>query len=164
MKIVVYCRLPCAVSINTPVSHWKASKLRFQATIMCQCSSLPRTTVLPRLLHTHVIACMLVACDIALIVDLIWLELRCISGSLGLVHKVQQRILRSHHVDSHYCAKNFKSLRQYNAMLKKWLVKADCLIRFMFVSSDDKANVCVACSCAQTHCMLTHSCYYMLAG
>ena len=68
--------------------------------------------------------------------------------------KVQQRTIRSHHVDSHYCANNFKSLRHYGAMLKKWLVKADCLDGAIFVSNDEKAKVCAACCCAHAHCIL----------
>jgi hypothetical protein len=59
------------------------------------------------------------------------------------VHKVQQRTLRSHHIDSHYCAKNFKNMRHYGALIKKWIVKSGSLDGVIFVSSDDKAKVCV---------------------
>ena len=60
---------------------------------------------------------------------------------LGLVHKVQQRTLRSHHEDSHYCAKNFKNLRHYAMLLKQKLVEAGSDVSVAFVSCDDKAKV-----------------------
>ncbi len=63
---------------------------------------------------------------------------------LGLVHMVQQRTLRSHHVDAHYCAKNFKNLRHYGLLLKNMLVEAGSNAGVIFVSSDDKAKVCVS--------------------
>jgi hypothetical protein len=64
------------------------------------------------------------------------------TGMLGLVHEVQQRTLRSHHEDAHYCAKNYKNLRHYDVMVKKKLVEAGCTVGVAFVSSDDKAKVC----------------------
>ncbi len=64
-----------------------------------------------------------------------------LSGMLGLVHMVQQRTLRSHHVDSHYCAKNFRNMRQYGMMLKRLMVDVGSTSRVTFVSSDDKAKV-----------------------
>jgi hypothetical protein len=63
---------------------------------------------------------------------------------LGLVHMVQQRTLRSHHVDAHYCAKNYKNLRHYGVFLKNLLVGAGNNTGVIFVSSDDKAKVCIA--------------------
>jgi len=66
---------------------------------------------------------------------------------LGLVHKVQQRTLRSHHEDAHYCAKNYKNLRHYSVMLKQKLVATGSDACVAFVSSDDKAKVCLV-SCA----------------
>jgi hypothetical protein len=57
---------------------------------------------------------------------------------------VQQRTLRSHHDDSHYCSKNYKNLRHYVVMLKNKLVEVGSGAVVAFVSSDDKAKVCVA--------------------
>ena len=58
---------------------------------------------------------------------------------------VQQRTLRSHHGDAHYCAKNYKNLRQYGVFLKNKLVEAGSdNVAVTFVSSDDKAKVSVA--------------------
>ena len=64
-------------------------------------------------------------------------------GIIGLVHMVQQRTLRSHHEDSHYCAKNYKNLRHYAILLKQKLVEAGSDASVSFISSDDKAKVCV---------------------
>ncbi len=63
---------------------------------------------------------------------------------LGLVHMVQQRTLRSHHADAHSCAKNYKNLRHYGMLVKNILVEAGSHAGVIFVSSDDKAKVCVA--------------------
>ena len=63
---------------------------------------------------------------------------------LGLVHMVQQRTLRSHHVDAHYCAQSYKNLRHYGLFLKNLLVEAGSNAKVTFVSSDDKAKVRVA--------------------
>ena len=60
---------------------------------------------------------------------------------MGLVHMVQQRTLRSHHEDSHYCAKNYKNLRHYAVLLKQKLVATGSGVGVAFVSSDDKAKV-----------------------
>ncbi len=65
-------------------------------------------------------------------------------GMLGLVHMVQQRTLRSHHEDAHYCAKNYKNLRHYDVLLKHKLIEVGSDAVVAFVSSDDKAKVCVA--------------------
>ena len=60
---------------------------------------------------------------------------------LGLVHMVQQQTLRSHHVDAHYCAKNYKNIRHYGMLIKIILVEACNHAGVIFVSSDDKAKV-----------------------
>ena len=54
---------------------------------------------------------------------------------------VQQRTLRSHHIDAHYCAKNYKNLRHYGVFLKNLLEGAGNNSGVIFVSSDDKAKV-----------------------
>ena len=63
---------------------------------------------------------------------------------LGLVHKVHQITLRSHHEDAHYCAKNYTNLRHYVVTVKKKLVEDGCVVGVAFVSNDDKAKVCDA--------------------
>ncbi len=57
---------------------------------------------------------------------------------------VQQRTLRSHHVDAHYCLKIYQNLWNYGLLLKNILVEAGNNAGVIFVSSDDKAKVCVS--------------------
>ncbi len=77
---------------------------------------------------------------------------------LGFVHKVEQRTMRSNDEDAHYCAKIYKNLRHYVVMVKQKLVEAGWTAGVVFVSSDDKAKICVTiefrdrCVCRLSTC------------
>ncbi len=60
---------------------------------------------------------------------------------------VQQRTLRSQHEDAHYCARNYKNLRYYGEFLKRLLMQAGSNSADTFISSDDKAKVCIPNRC-----------------
>ncbi len=62
------------------------------------------------------------------------------TGKLNLVHKVQQRTLRAHTIDSHYVAATYKYMRSYGPWLHGLLSDVDSDLSVISTSCDDKCK------------------------
>jgi hypothetical protein len=67
------------------------------------------------------------------------------TGSLNLVHKVQQRTLRATSDDAHYVAAAYKYMRSYGLWLHTMLDDVHSDFSVVSASCDDKCKVCRVC-------------------